>query len=378
MKITQYEAELIKKVRLADFKQYLTKNAWEEDREIGDRAIVFIKTKLTGNSLEILLPKNHNAPDLSILVFEALKILEQDESRSYESILIEILGQLSAKIFAEKIGREIIQLKLSFPDERQSEAPIGSLGVLLRSFQSLIDSIGHHKSGLAGIKSPIPDYIKEQTKISIIGTYSGSFGMRLAAPRLIVDQKELELGKVSSSLTIKTIDEFFELIKVSKNKDLLREKLTSLKQRSTSSYQRFLESFVATEAEDASIDWGSIKEEYGGSVSLSYLTANRAIEIVKETAETNEEEYVIQGKLIGLNIRRKEFEIVPLNNENVSYEGKISDEVMELVHNNEMSFNNKIYTARIREKIDVKQVTGESIHSYRLISLQKINIDPAK
>jgi hypothetical protein len=283
-------------------------------------------------------------------------------------ILKELLEKKDAKRMALQVSREAINLVFEFPTLHKMEAPAAKLGMILQSFQFLIDALGQFKNGNPTTHGSIPKNMLEQTQLVVSGTFSGSFGIELLAtyaPDLW-----------GNSLALEAIEEFVQLIDAGCNIQKLRNLLFELRPRVASRYRIFLEYLVSSEAA-LKVDWGSVSSEKGGLTFISLSNAKSALAIVSQVEAEQPKQYQILGELIGLNKRTKSFEILELKvRKKISelQEGKKISGVMtsEVIKHNKQPTIGEIYNATIREITQVSLTTGQEKVEYQLIELQSL------
>jgi hypothetical protein len=274
-----------------------------------------------------------------------------------------------AEIAVQK-NREILDLAFEFPNINPMEAPASNLGILLKSFQNLIDAIGQAKDGTPTTQGKIPSKITNRTELTVIGTFAGSFGIELASS----PSSQPNMNLFEDSLARDSIEKILELVKLSNdskgNKEALRKQLFELKSRAASGYSEFLENLLSAKAKFR-INWGSTKSEKGGSAELPLTSARSALRIAQETSEENEKQYQVTAKLIGGNVRTRQFEILDFH-ANKTYSGRILDEALSATNKATL---NELYVATIREVIERSPITAEGKVKYKLAALRRLSAE---
>jgi hypothetical protein len=256
-------------------------------------------------------------------------------------------------------NREVLDLTFNFPPLHRTEAPIANLGIILQSFQNLIDAIGQVKTGHEPVPGKIPLRITEKTELAIAGTFPGSFGVEIIA--LSPD------NLFGESLVREAIEEFIGLIKVGSKIEPLRERLLGLRGRSISRYRHLLKGLVAA-GTGVGIEWGSPQTDKGGVATLPLTTAKAIIAILDQITTELPVEYRITGELIGANKRTATYEIKDLR-DNQKYAGKVLEEARQDIAEAKLT---GIYVAIIREKVEVFPITGVEKIEYELVSLKPL------
>jgi hypothetical protein len=210
----------------------------------------------------------------------------------------------------------------------------------------------------------------EQTNLNVISLFKGSFGIRLASAS---EAKQLDF--LEEPLLEKAVDDFVELLNGSKNEQTLRDLMEKFRQRAASRYRRFLIALTDSEA-NFRVEWGSSNPEKGGTATLSYSEAWRAIEICEEIETTEPQEREITGELIAVNSEQKTFRMRDKHDRTI-YFGKISDAVFDSGVDLVVVKPPKTYKARIQQTIEEKS-TGESVFKNKLLHLEFVSTPQSK
>jgi hypothetical protein len=263
---------------------------------------------------------------------------------------------------AIQIQRETLNLTFQFPTPNPTEAPVAFLGRILESVQSVFNALGQAIDGTPTPTGMIPRSITEKTQLTVLGTFPGSFGIELATlPEGIEKDNANYLVEIA-------LNEFLELVKMSgnpeDNADILRQKLWTLKSRVASGYRDFLLNLSKSET-NLRFNWGSPNHERGGSVELPLSSIKKALKVISRTEDETVREYEIIGKLIGLNIRTKSYEILR-SETNKKYLGRIIDEAIPRVKTATLS---EIYVSTIREVKEISPTIPEGKLKYKLVAL---------
>jgi hypothetical protein len=73
----------------------------------------------------------------------------------------------------------IIEVKLQSQSSETGRVGAREMGMLLTNLQRLFDALGQASEGESTERGQIPDAVREKTKFELIGSFTGSFGMRL-------------------------------------------------------------------------------------------------------------------------------------------------------------------------------------------------------
>ena len=272
----------------------------------------------------------------------------------YLELEIDTLPVLSnAEEIAKSRYQEILNLILKFAEGPNTRAPITFLSKIFGKLQDVINSIGmmYDHSDCSNKD------LKHKMQMSLLGVGAGSFDIRLASK----DITQLDLSGYSDYG--KVIEEFLKLLNAGDDQEQLKELLKPLKSKVAKNYTDFLKSlneFVM----DTEFKWVSPIPNKGGTAHLSRFQMQEAIEFLEKYHEENPPPFPITGKLTGVFLSNKRFEIETTDE---TYSGKIRDEAIASVSTATLS---QIYTAVIQEVTERSETTDEITKTqYLLLSL---------
>jgi hypothetical protein len=337
---------------------YLIQNGWERGDQLGDKAYIWHKTSAVEN-LQILLPLKPEISDFSYRMYELVEVVSVEEGRPVSEVLSSLASESE---LAKKNNHELLSIALSYiGSQSSSRAPAKSLGVLLQTLQDLFDSLGQLEHGAPTERGVIPKDVTNCTSLSLIGTFKGSFGVRLAASSAAEQANLLE-----QPLAVRTFGRLLSLLNTTDKRETqkLAELLISAKKRVVSNYKKFLISVAASNA-NLRFEWGSLTPNNGGMAWLSYESAVTTIGLIGELIDEVPEEYEILGVLVGLDVDGRTFKIIELEDQNKIYRGNIAP-----TFNKEVLEVPKIYWALLQENLKLNSTTGEAKIQYTLMAVR--------
>jgi hypothetical protein len=337
---------------------YLIRNGWERGDQLGGKAYIWHKTSAVEN-LQILLPLKPEISDFSYRMYELVEVVSVEEGRPVSEVLSSLASESE---LAKKNNQELLSIALSYiGSQSSSRAPAKSLGVLLQTLQDLFDSLGQLEHGAPTERGVIPKDVTNCTSLSLIGTFKGSFGVRLAASSAAEQANLLE-----QPLAVRTFGRLLSLLNTTDKRETqkLAELLISAKKRVVSNYKKFLISVAASNA-DLRFEWGSLTPNNGGMAWLSYESAVTTIGLIGELIDEVPEEYEILGVLVGLDVDGRTFKIIELEDQNKIYRGNIAP-----TFNKEALEVPKIYWALLQENLKLNSTTGEAKIQYTLMAVR--------
>ena len=126
------------------------------------------------------------------------------------------------------------------------DTPAGVVGRFLSSIQGTLDAIGQVLTAVPTTQGPVPDSIRQQTRLNLVGTYAGSLGLRFET--YVAD------GSAEVSIARDSLDWLFRLLESDQqflHSDEYRDILSS---RVARNYENLLAAIEAT-SQGTSIAW---------------------------------------------------------------------------------------------------------------------------
>lgn len=256
---------------------------------------------------------------------------------------------------ATQTRREQIDLVLETILRERTEVPASQLGAVLRTFQTLINTIGNKRFGSGAIKGSFSQKTIVNMQLNAIGFGPGSFKVNLASATTANLFDETDVGDCVSA--------FLNLVRVSEDSSTLHSHLMDLGARVASSYIEFLEA-INFDLRSVKIDWGSPNPNYGGSATISSEAAQRTAKTIRSFEEQASREIEVAGVLIGANLRTMKFE-VEIGESSIA--GDIDSSAKELIKG---AVINAVYTFRIREVEIFKPMLEQSAIDFYLLDLK--------
>jgi hypothetical protein len=366
MKTISLNIDDLKNINPDIISNHLLNNKWltDESKSTSEYTIWKYHIQQDGKEAFVLLPLNVDIPDFSSRVYDLIKVLAIVENRSPDSIVESLRPDIE---LAKKINRDILNIRFRFSDESQKEILAGGFGKFLTSFQNLVNGIAESLSGMPSTHGQISSRILDQSQVSVIGTYEGSFGLKMASipPKM----KQLEFLQKSDPLIREAFENIFSLLKASRdNEQSLKEILVKLGKRSTSSYRNFLIALSELKT-DNNIDWESPDEVFGDSIEFPYSDVVKALFIVRKTISEEPVVFDIIGEWIGGNKRQKNFEVKDTMTDR-TYRGSVIDEALRDI---ELANISQLYNVTISEETSFNEVTQEITQQFTLLKLKRSN-----
>lgn len=254
--------------------------------------------------------------------------------------------------------KEAIDLSFHFNNQNKTEAPLEDLSNVLGSLQKMIDALGQLCLNQVTLKGSVPNSIRRETQLSLVGVYHGSFGVQI--------KSICEPDLWNNSLAKQSVEKFVELIKIGNQPALLRSLLLQIQPRAASRYKIFMQNLIHAKS-DINLAWSSPSNQEIITAYLNLSDIQNIISVITEVEEQDPKQYNIIGELIGVHKRNKTFEIFSYS-ENQKFSGRILDSALSIA---EQATISKYYEATIIEKQELLP-TGEEFTKYNLLNLKLI------
>ena len=221
--------------------------------------------------------------------------------------LSELKKQKEAMLAA--FSKETISIRIY--GDKVETGKISSRGLLaaLGGIQSMLDSVANAMLNSPTSRGKIPGHIKDITEFEVVGTFAGSFGVRL-------EREVLQSGMSSGDTDInRALDELFNVLETLDNSEQLLSVITPCGKRTVMHYRQWIDDMRDNDV-NLEVDW----VDDSARTRKLHILKERAPSIITtlDTIDRIENEDVtLCGMLNGVNIRNRTFEM------NVEGEGLI-------------------------------------------------------
>lgn len=311
------------------------------------------KVEISSEGSSVSSMEVNDIPDRWLPDFEC--VIEADEESTSE----QKTSILPASKVAASMKREVANIALKLPKGKTSILS-RLLGNFIISFQELVDAVGQSLTGKPTLQGTIPREILDCTQLMVLQTYPSSFGIQFATDK----QSDL----FDNSLIGDALNSIYNLIIAESDRDKLSNLLHRLRGRTTSKYRALLGILLAVDG-NVEFDWGSPKQGYGGKFTLTKETIAKAYEIVSIIEEQIGEEIQVVGKLVGLNVRTRNYEIRS-NADKKKYSGKFAADLPSEISHAKI---NNLYKAVLKKVIKVQSTSGEEKEQWLLVKLLELH-----
>ena len=228
---------------------------------------------------------------------------------------------------------------------------------LVGNLQRLLDAIGQAMSAVPTSKGPIPNSIKEQTRLNFVGTYASSLGLRLEA-----DRQDSLSGESLARSSLEGLFGLLEEVPQTSESVFQRRMWTS---RVIANYINLL-STIETSSYPASLRWNQPGKDVTHEVRITPRSAGSMKSTIRAATEKIQEDLHLEGIIVAGNIRTKWFQFTATTSHD-NFSGRIHrDATSQLDH---IPLGSKCRVI-LRPNLQVNQLTGEEKTIYTLVSIQ--------
>lgn len=207
------------------------------------------------------------------------------------------------KTFVEDFPTSQRRISIRIYGDKVETGKISSRVLLaaLGGFQSMLDSVANAMLNSPTSRGKIPGHIKDITEFEVVGTFAGSFGVRL-------EREVLQSGMSSGDTDInRALDELFNVLETLDNSEQLLSVITPCGKRTVMHYRQWIDDMRDNDV-NLEVDW----VDDSARTRKLHILKERAPSIITtlDTIDKIENEDVtLCGMLNGVNIRNRTFEM---------------------------------------------------------------------
>lgn len=209
--------------------------------------------------------------------------------------------QKQKKEMEDAFSKEAVSLRIYGESVEMGKVSSRVLLAALGGFQSMLDSVANAILHSPTSRGKIPDHIKDITGFEVVGTFAGSFGVRLERQ---VPQSGMASGDTDIS---RAMNEMFNILETLDNSDQLLSTITPCGKRTVAHYRQWVDD-MREYGVDLEINWTNDSAH----TRKLHMTKDRAPSIITalDTIDNiDNKETVLRGMLNGINIRNHTFEM---------------------------------------------------------------------
>ena len=213
--------------------------------------------------------------------------------------LSELKKQKEAMLAA--FSKETISIRIYGDKVETGKISSRVLLAALGGFQSMLDSVANAMLNSPTSRGKIPGHIKDITEFEVVGTFAGSFGVRL-------EREVLQSGMSSGDTDInRALDELFNVLETLDNSEQLLSVITPCGKRTVMHYRQWIDDMRDNDV-NLEVDW----VDDSARTRKLHILKERAPSIITtlDTIDKIEnEDATLCGMLNGVNIRNRTFEM---------------------------------------------------------------------
>ena len=228
---------------------------------------------------------------------------------------------------------------------------------LVGNLQRLLDAIGQALSAAPTSKGPIPNSIKEQTRLNFAGTYASSLGLRLEAHR-----QDSPLGE---SLARSSLEGLFGLLEEDQRTSEPAFQRRIWTSRVIANYINFL-SAIESSSYPASLRWNQRGKDETHEVRITPGSAESMKSTIRAATDEIQEDLYLEGVIVAGNIRTKWFQFTATGSGD-NFSGRIHRDATSQVDHIPLG---SACLVTLKPNLQINQLTGEEKTTYTLHSIR--------
>jgi hypothetical protein len=216
--------------------------------------------------------------------------------------------------------RDVLAFQLSSATARQLELEllgepvighsvrVDFLSGVLKSLQEAVAAVGQAVGGAVTKTGVVPKRIREATSLRLVGTFAGSFGVKLEGPQVMWQAPLFPDENHSPELFDEVVGMVLDVVNAATEDDpeaSIRDHAAPLGIRAVHHLQEL--AGTLTSVDRAQFRW-RLPDGEGRSVTLSRLSAEQLYSVLGST-DLSEEEIHVAGRLVGASLVRSRFEL---------------------------------------------------------------------
>lgn len=198
-------------------------------------------------------------------------------------------------------SKETVSLRIYGENVETGKVSSRVLLAALGGFQSMLDSVANAMLHSPTSRGKIPGHIKDIAEFEVVGTFAGSFGVRLERQ---VSQSGMASGDTDIS---RVMDEMFSILETLDNSDQLLSAITPCGKRTVAHYRQWLDD-MRESGVNLEINWTN-DSAHTRKLNMMKERAPSIITTLDTIDNIDSKDVVLRGMLNGINIRNHTFEI---------------------------------------------------------------------
>lgn len=274
----------------------------------------------------------------------------------FDQNVIDILKSLRTPphIAARFSRRSVIDLAFAI-DKGRVDFPVRSLSAVLGVTQSLVDALGVDTSE-AGARGPLPGKVTGVTSLDAVATFPSSFGLRL----------ETNVGDLAGETHAEVaLRKLLYLLEAASTQEEIEAALRSISRRAQNHFKAFFKA-VASGKADFKIEAATPAQESTQRVYFTGQQVRSVARYLEREVPADVQEFTFHGRLLGVSLKTKFFLLK--SHDGVEISGKIAPECLSKIDEKKINVE---HVAKVLDRTEVNEATGEETHKYTLIDIEE-------
>jgi hypothetical protein len=247
----------------------------------------------------------------------------------------------------------VIDLAFSV-DKARTDFPVKSLSSILGVTQSLVDALAIDDADL-GSRGPIPGWARGRTALDAVATFPSSFGIRI----------ETNVGDIAGDSAVEmALNRLVSLLDAANSSQEMQEALRKVSRRAQNHFKAFSKAIASGQAdfkvEAATPGQGQTRRVYLPEAKIKWLAR-----YLNKEVEALEREFEFTGRLLGVSLKTRFF---LMQSEEQEISGRIAKECVKKIDEKKI---NVLHHAKIVEKTEVSEATGDETQKYTLVDIDE-------
>lgn len=266
-------------------------------------------------------------------------------------------------VHAQRINKEILDISFQEENSNQSVIQISTLGSCLVDTQKLIEAICLAQLKYKYFPDKLPQTVADITRLNAIGTFDGSFGIRLSST------EEIDLFGNTDLKNI--LEVFMLLLRQTGDHSQLKQELDKIGGPVIGKLLKFYRSLSRGKVNIKTV-WGSHRNENNiQEIHLNWKTAEETALFLTKRVEDFTEDISVNAVLSAADIDKKTFTL-KIYGTDEEITGRVDADLMGFIIDTQNATLSKTYKATINVTQEIIEVTEEIRKKYILLKLEEL------
>lgn len=235
--------------------------------------------------------------------------------------------------------------------------PADLVGRLVGNLQRLLDAIAQAISATPSTRGPVPNRIREQTRLNLVGTYTSSLGLRFAT--------EIEDRSNGGSLARSSLEGLFNLLEVDQQPREVDFAKSAISSRVASQYISLL-SIIESSSHPTSLRWSKPGGKDINELTITPESARNRKGRIRSEISKVQDTLELEGVIVAGDVRKMRFQFTASNSRR-NYYGRIhrgADDQLDHIPLGSLS------RVILQPNLHINELSGEERTTYTLLSIR--------